>query len=706
MALHRLPHETLQQIACHLADSHRPSLYAFGLASKACYNVASVHLFRQIRLAIHGPEELQRDVNALTETLSRAASFRSVHTLKLQGFLEIERPRNSSEENRNDIDHLGWWKSTLVNEPRINTLLPNTEPVHRGDFVSNDEPVIEPSSEEDKAWAPVVNLINQLSALATLVYDCPNQFPPSLLDTLHRHPRCKLHHLKFRLRTVSSDTVHPYEMALATSPRLYSARLYCTWRDSEGNDDFNHEAMRDLTAGLAPNLKEVTVVKLWPMRSNKHTWRRGRWNGLPGYITDGKMIGSLTSLSLVGTVSLLSPALLKTWAAVTDFNCLRHLALGGEGSGYMADHVNGINGEVMEWIASNCSFAQLKVVRLVLERDANPSNETDYRDSAVSLFTALPPLTELSVTGPLDPTILDAILYRHGQTLEKLNLHSLEDEADIQPDEVNRHEVPMVFTEEHMRQIQAQCPILEELAVPVKRTQSDAAEVEIYKTFAKMESLKSLFLILDCSDWRVTRDSNYGPDPSFDEYDRETWSYDDIKKGHLRVALINSAVDEKLARSIWDIVNQQKSGRQLESLKLWTTGGGSFGNNRREATGLLASLSCSWLVTRLARDDSETINIEELGRLAREAREQKNIEEEVRWKKVKKTSANAEVKKKTTSEEWQANREEGELPSELTESELNADLDTETLRIFRRIWPRQEESKGWRKDWSSFALQT
>ncbi|VUC28687.1 unnamed protein product [Clonostachys rosea] len=704
MPLLRLPAETLLQIGGYLADSHRPSLYAFALASKSCHESATVFIFRHIHLTLRNPEELQSDIDALRETLTRTDSYRHVSSLSVKGYLDHKDPINA--RGPNNIDLYGWWKSTLRDEPRINTLLPNTEPVHRGDYV----PYIERRPDENGEWAPVIGLIKDLPLLDKLVYDCPNEFPTGLLDALHSHPQCKLHHLKLRLPTLSSPKPHPEEMALATSPRLHVAKIYCSWRDSQGGDGFSQEAIMELVAGLAPNLKEVTVVQFRAQGSDQFSHHeRGRWRSLPGF-RDGTQ-GSLTSLSLVGTVNLHSPTLLQSWSRSTDFSCLRCLALGGEGGGWSRDLVKGVNGQVMAWMAQNCSFSQLKVLRLVVERDfdaANATHRANYGDNAALFFASLEPLDELSVTGPLEPKILEAILQRHGQTLEKLGLHPVEDASGDDPAYVSRFEIPMILTKEHIQSIHDQCPILEELAIPVKRMQSSAVEVDIYKTLARLDRLKSLFLILDCSDWRVSRDSSYGPDPSFDEFDRRPWSFYS-NRGHVRVALINSAVDETLARAIWDTICQHKVGRRLESLRLWTTGGGVFGNDRQEAQSLLATLSRSWLITRLPRDDEEVISVEELGKRAREASEAAHLKKERYWKRT--NISNQNYRARANEVTWRrVNRHVQTVvpavPAVLSDEELDAmELESGAMQIFRRVWPRPENSKGWRDDWTSFPLQ-
>lgn len=125
----------------------------------------------------------------------------------------------------------------------------------------------------------------------------------------------------------------------------------------------------------------------------------------------------------------------------------------------------------------------------------------------------------------------------------------------------------MIFTKQHILQIRAQCPGLEELAIPVKRTKSDALEADIYRTFSRFNRLRSLFLTLDCSNWRVVRDSTY--QPAFDEEDDKPCEVlcEWLKEGHARETFMNCALDERLARSIWEIICADKVGRKLESLK-------------------------------------------------------------------------------------------------------------------------------------------
>lgn len=679
--LHSLPPETLQQIAGHLSSAHRPSLYAFGLASKTCHSATLPSTFHYVHLAISSREGLQRNVDALVKTLSRTESACHVRCLNIKGSFRLsDRPRIEGYKSGSRDTH-SWFKETGVDE-----ILVDEEPYSQAPHSVYDESVIAKSSEEDMAWAPVVGLMKNLPYLTKLVYRCLNQFPPSLLDALHNHhPQCKLYHLTFRMRTLLWGEPYPYEMALATSPCLYGVKVECCWRDSPGDDDFNQEAMLELVAGLAPNLKEVVVVNLTPENSWRY-WPRPRspWRGLPGFVS-GRSIGSLTSLSLLGSIpslpllgDLRPPGLLQSWAMHTDFSCLRHLTLGG---GYGCEGM-GMTDEMMEWTTQNCSFPQLNTLRIRMKRDDYHVERPNYANNAIAFFGAFEPLDQLSVSGPLEPEILDAILYQHGQTLKRLELHPFEQGNHSDFNVVRRH-IPMTFTKEHFLKIHAQCPALQELAIPVKRTKSDALEAEIYKIFGKMGRLKSLFLTLDCSDWRVTRDPDSIDEASFDAADRESSTGSEIlKQGHIREALMNCAVDETLARSIWDTICQNKAGQRLESLKLWTTGGGVWGNYLgSSAATVVNNLSRSWLIERVARDDKDIINVRELGRRAREARDQQAIY----W--LKRRAEYLGKEKHIIIE-----------PEDLAEEE-------EIVQVLRRVWPRKKGSKDWREDWSSLPLQ-
>jgi hypothetical protein len=655
MTLLSLPLELLQHIAGYLETAHRPSLEAFSLTSTFCHAASLPVIFRRICITVHDRESLRRHVDALREALSRTDSFSCIRQITVKGALKLREKRvegysiQPPRPNPYDKNVLDGYENSVY---------------YGGSYAVYDESVIKRSSEEDMAWAPLVKLLEAEISLEDLVFDCLSQFPPSLLRVLHeRHPRCRLHHLTFKFRTLLWGVPNTYEMELATSPSLYKVKATCAHRDTDGDDDFNLEAMMELVTGLAPNLNEVIVLNLFPAGTLRSRLPRGSWQGLPGF-SRGKR-GSLKSLSLKGHTRLSTPEILQDWARHVDFTGLRHLTLGG----CLNMMRSGLSGETMEWIVETQSFPNVKILYVHVTRDDLYVPRPNYREQAISFFRTFDSLEQLSIDGPIDRRIVDDILALHGRALRKLSLHPFEAQP-VGPNVRNLRDldVPFHFDKDCVLQVRDQCPILEELTILVKRNKSSASEAEVYRCFAEMRNLRSLSLLLDCSNWRVHRDPTYAPD--FDEGDQESVEtgiimYPWLKMGELKDAFINGAVDEALACSIRKTISQNKVGRPLERLRLWPTGVGEYGTaNGLPPTfiGIAQNLARSWLFERVPRDDTEDFTVTELRQRERLAID----EQEARY-----------LDRPHCPGFWKA---------------------------FRSIWPAKDGSKDFRDDWSSFPL--
>jgi hypothetical protein len=196
---------------------------------------------------------------------------------------------------------------------------------------------------------------------------------------------------------------------------------------------------------------------------------------------------------------------------------------------------------------------------------------------------------------------------------------------------------------------------------------SKASEADLYRCFGEIINLRTLSLILDCSNWRVTRDPTYEPD--FNEQDREPVEAETrlwLKRGELKATFINCAVDEALACSIWKTISQNKTGKPLERLKLWPTGAFEYGTGQSlpmTFTFIELNLTRSWLFERDPRDDTEDFTVTELQRERRLA-----LEEQF--------------------DMFFSGRRQ----------------DHGVWEVFHSIWPSRDGSKDFRDDWSSFPL--
>jgi hypothetical protein len=607
MTLLSLPLEIQQQIVDFVATLHRPSLYSFSLTSKACHKASTISLFRDLTLSLTTREALPHQIDTFVSALTRTTATRHVHRITIKGALHT---KSKFRVRDSEADYPNWKRSNWLAEQGLENILADEDPnSYHNSYVVYDQGITKSGSEEDEIWAPVARLLSQTPCLKDLVYESETVFPPCVLRVLQeRLPDCRLHHQTFKFRTLLWDVPDRLEMELATLQNLHSVRIACAQRDSDGDDDFNLEAVMEL-ASMAPGLRSVSVVKKAPYDTRRfYLRRRGEWKGLPGY--DAKVKGRLTSLEIRGchesTGDLVDD--LQEWSRYTDFGYLEELRVGGS----YQDEEYALSGQDLESLLESSEFPRLQRLSVNLTRDDRYEERPEYSAQAVAFFTGLPPLVEISVIGPLDDSIVEAILDQHGASLKTLMLCPFEEVSNYHHGR-ERFEMPMQFSHRHLTDIEARCPRLRHLTLPIKRNQSRAEEVALYRCFSRMRNLQTLFLTLDCSEWRIVRDATY--DPRFSGQDDEIVDRErraGLRKGTIKEMLINCAVDEELARSIWGVITKEKTGRPMEWLKLWTKGGGDFGGHTFFSA-VVKELARSWLVKRGERGGDE-VHVRWLGK--------------------------------------------------------------------------------------------
>ncbi|KAJ6135667.1 hypothetical protein N7512_000827 [Penicillium capsulatum] len=177
----------------------------------------------------------------------------------------------------------------------------------------------------------------------------------------------------------------------------------------------------------------------------------------------------------------------------------------------------------------------------------------------------LPPLSSLQVTEWHRLVTVESIAETHGSHLRTLAL------------EYNRWQY---VTESAIRELARKCPLLEDLTIPIRRTEGDANEVAIYRALGSIRKLKNLHLSMDPVPVELFSPAKVlapvpQPDevphvvpahPSFDEFENEPCSkYLGIspgaRYGHLRQILVSSVIDKNLACAIFHTIDAAKPDR-------------------------------------------------------------------------------------------------------------------------------------------------
>lgn len=401
-----------------------------------------------------------------------------------------------------------------------------------------------------ESWAQIGGFIRSLQGLRDLIWHHAQQFPPELLAILHEElPRTRLHLHTFQLRsisqangTTSATTPHEYiinqdEWDLIRSPNLHCIACYYTSSQQE-------LAVMNMAGGVSPNLK------LMQHDGSTITHKHLRWLPQPSFpwpeylSSNSETSQGIDSLRLLlnaspdsSNWSVYTPGpanTLRAWELI-NLSRVRNLEIGCPGSTAVIQRLT--------IMAQGGAFQDLQSFSF---GPFSCQNGADH-DLTLSLFLeAIPPLKRLCLLGSVrsNDITFTTILTRHGKTLKTLCLDR------------GRHK-PGLSSAEWIRKIgllAEYCPGLEVLSLGIARSQGDESEVAVYRTLSWLRSLKHLRLLLDFSEFHVRRleASKDGGGADSDEISLVRRPYVDFAT--TRACLINSAVDSKLALSIFNMV--------------------------------------------------------------------------------------------------------------------------------------------------------
>ncbi|KAH9219377.1 hypothetical protein DL95DRAFT_485591 [Leptodontidium sp. 2 PMI_412] len=511
------------------------------------------------------------------------------------------------------------------------------------------------------SWVPLSDFVKQLSGLQDLVWTAGSSIPPSILSAVSQ-TRCRLHIHEFEIPSLIQELDNPQpvsleDYALCTFPFLSSIVARVGSFESFGKLNYIEEAIMRMTSGLAPNLTHLCVISEGEAGEldidEAIALGKPDWKGFfPGQTSSHKNIEQATTRSSTWSRfrTLVFPDYVPRgvdhWARITDFAVLQCLVMPW----------NLMYGTALAGIASRGELKSLQKMELFSIED-----ETEESQDAFNLLlSSLNPLHRLDLGGYVSPATFQIVIHRHGPGLRALRVQPQRDEDERNP--------LVVFSAAVLAELASYSPHLTHLSLPISRTGGDKHEVAIYRCLSKLPCLEHLCLRLDyCIGpdeefWNEERDGEHPLNLEVTEGDT-----DKIPFQYLKEAFSNGAVNETLARGIFELISGGTSGHgRLRYLRLEVTrkaGYNAVGNHSAQFRATLRWFNRSFACTRdIHRTDEVTVTALGLKDLA---------SAEKQWRFMMSN------KEKFRGEEV-------------------------FVEVFRDLWP--QKTKDWWNDWESLPL--
>ncbi|KAL6234842.1 hypothetical protein BDW75DRAFT_157221 [Aspergillus navahoensis] len=252
------------------------------------------------------------------------------------------------------------------------------------------------------------------------------------------------------------------------------------------------------------------------------------------------------------------------WDQLVDYSCLKSWTVG------CIEET-----QVLRAIANLRPFQQLN--RLTLALFPPQEDELSFYTAAEAMFDSIPPLTYVCLLGSYKPTLLTTALRKHGPTLLELKLN-------VGPQDWNHQTLrrlrakgqsvtgPLCPVEE-IHSLAAHCPSLQTLCIAIQRNRG--LETPAYAALALFPALTTLELYLNCPplvDPNETEPLSPVPPRDLTEFEKAQPPPStglDVPIWYIRDTMINSAIDEDLAKTIFTHIRAHQVGdRRLARLKI------------------------------------------------------------------------------------------------------------------------------------------
>jgi hypothetical protein len=532
-----------------LIDPH--SLLDLACTSRHCYSTVISISYQTLRFSAN-LEHLDKDVQMYSQLLNRVNGHGRVSRLIISGGF-VTNPQEQQEWRRPTMtvaEYCGDDDDEIITEHR--KYLSKTG--------NRELETLESAYESDHLWRTLAEFISHLPSLDSIFYTRPSQFPPCLLKSIHQHrPQCKLYLTNFNIWSLHADQTDDYEFRLLTSPCLYGImiRYYDdSGYDADGRPVYHAEALMSLISGLSPNLKKVYIShqSLYNRSGLARQTRLSRANFRKDCFVINDKSPSPSSLESFGlSEAHLGLPELKEWVDYIDLSTLRVLKI--DSFSFETDR--------MEYLATR-QFPALEELDIKILRYGEHAG---HGDSSLSFLLGLPPLTKLRVWTWQSNMCGVLTCNNFGSRLRQLSVFS--DRASE------------ILSLRDLQNLVVNCPLVEDLAIMIRRTRGDSREVAHYQSLRGLSKLKRLSLWLHCSDSTESNPdfehaANSPIDPTFNDFDQQYVATNGVgryckprtRNGHIRDALINSAIDRRLVHDIFRACIRPGTGGPLEYLEI------------------------------------------------------------------------------------------------------------------------------------------
>ncbi|CAG9990987.1 unnamed protein product [Clonostachys byssicola] len=520
--------EIIEALMCEPTISNLKSL---SLTNRRLRAISVHYLVRGISLRL--PCRISafcRQIDRLTSLLWRYDAFSSVRCLVAGPWY----PQDNDETIKFDLADLN----------------PVYGPADKNVFQNGE---LEVEANQDCVSNILIELLDRLPGLKD--FHCPATLPAALLHALEvKHPKCRLHIYYF-------DNDSAVNMNLVTSPCLYSIRCIYSDASRAGRPKCNLKSrIMAIIAGMAPSLQEVWMLNervdepLFPSEEAENAyWERQGVPFAPHHMFREQAfpsrLGQLKRLHLEGHCRY--PIRLDQWANATDFTLLESLEIG----------IN-VDGPDLDSLQVHGIFPRLKSMSLRLYDMLARDLETKKRQQLINILHNLPPLQSLKLTGYTWPEIPTQAVQVHGQSLQTLVLFPGSSEDDYESGWLRGCYSRQSLSTKHVLNILYQCPLLEDLRIPVERTYANAHDPAIYKKMGALRRLRSATIYMDCFSVPGEGRTIYEAPELFwtDRYNAAVEEMQDF----LRVC----ALDEDLARDILNTITGERATHVLQKLRI------------------------------------------------------------------------------------------------------------------------------------------